>query len=161
MSVGPAIDALSGNDPAVMKLTQQVYQLNSQLAGVDSSEGIGQAEVNAAKGIVDKMIFAYKQASNLASSLAPKTAADTAQGTATSRVNIPAPSPVRATRGPAPSAAPSTSPATIPDAPPPNRFLDWISSVNKVPLVIGGAVVLVGGVALAVAGGRMRGRATA
>jgi len=148
-TVGPAIDALSGNDPAVMKMTQQVWQLNrDQLAAVDGREGIGQADVDKAKKIVDQMVFSYKQAANLASSLAPKTAADPGQGTATSRVNIPASSPGRA---PAPRSGGSSS---APAPPPPAASLTpsaddddsstwtWVAvGAGILALVVGGAAV--------------------
>ena len=144
-AVGPAIDALSGNNPDVMRMTQQVWQLNrDRLAAVDGREGIGQADVNMAKGVVDQMIFTYKQAANLASSLAPKTAAD---GTATSRINVtsgPAPSSWRAPARPGGSMTPPLAPPAAP-TPPPDDGGDtatWIAvGVGVFVLVVGGVVV--------------------
>ena len=150
-TVGPAIDALSGNNPDVMKMTQQVWRLNrDQLTAVDGREGIGQAEVNATKGIVDQMIFAYKQASNLASSLAAKASADPGQGTATSRVNISqVPSLKRAPAPRSSGSSPSTPPATAPAAPPADDTVPVTSPWTWVAVGAGVLVLVVGGVAVA------------
>lgn len=150
-TVGPAIDALSGNNPDVMKMTQQVWRLNrDQLTAVDGREGIGQAEVNAAKGIVDQMIFAYEQASNLASSLAAKASADPGQGTATSRVNISqVPSLKRAPAPRSSGSSPSTPPATAPAAPPADDTVPVTSPWTWVAVGAGVLVLVVGGVAVA------------
>jgi len=157
-TVGPAIDSLSGGNPAVMKATQSAWQQNARLASVNNSDSAGRADVDTAKGIVDQMIFVYKQAVNLASSLAPK-AADGDQGIATSRVNIPStPTPRPRPKGfssPTPQSAavtaPPTTPPAVPDAPSDSGWL--------VPaLIVGGIAVAVGGVALVAA---TRGRGTA
>ena len=74
-SLGPAIDQLSGSNPAVMKLTQQAWQKNGQLAVMTTDLG-------AAKSLVQQMISLYSQAVKLAQSppasgvsvLAPKSA---------------------------------------------------------------------------------------
>lgn len=57
-AVGPAIDTLSGSNPDVMKLTQQVWQLNGKLAGVN--------DVDTAKALTSQMITIYQQAQKLA-----------------------------------------------------------------------------------------------
>jgi hypothetical protein len=59
-SVGPAIDALSGSNPDVMKMTQLAWQQNGKLAGVKGSD------VDTAKGIVSQIITLYQQAAKLA-----------------------------------------------------------------------------------------------
>ena len=141
-AVGPAIDALSGNNPDVMRLTQGVWQQNKQLADVDHREGIGQADVDKAKKIVGQMVYDYIAAANLASSLVPKTTAATGGATA-SHPNNP-----RASRAPA-SASTPTAPPAPPTAPPDDSIP--VTSPWLVPTLIGGAVLLVGGVALVAA----------
>lgn len=154
-TVGPAIDTLSGNDPAVMKLTQQVWQLNrDQLAAVDGREGIGQADVDKAKGIVDQMLFDYKQAANLASSLVPKTASDAVQVTTASRVNIASASAPNSRRTPMPTPRSVTAPPVpaVPPAPAPpppandgNNTATWIAvGIGVFALVVGGGFALSG-----------------
>ena len=125
-TVGPAIDALSGNDPKVMRATQLVWLQNSKLAGVDSRAGIGRADVDTAKGIVNEMIFAYKAASNLAASLAPKAAGP-----------VPASRPGGSTT---PPAAPAAAPA--PPADDGGNTATWIAVAAGVfVLVVGGVIV--------------------
>ena len=137
-AVGPVIDALSGGNPDVMKLTHSAWDQNRQLASV------GPEDVDTAKKIVSQMIFSYMQASNLA---APKTAVDEPQGTATSRVNIPAPSPGRAPAPRSSSQAPPATPApAAPPAAPPDADSPWL-----VPAIVAGGVVLLGGVLVVVA----------
>jgi len=148
-------------------LTASPFKLASVVASVtvdvvetveEAEEAAGVTDVDTAKGIVDQMIFVYKQAVNLASSLAPK-AADGDQGIATSRVNIPStPTPRPRPKGfssPTPQSAavtaPPTTPPAVPDAPSDSGWL--------VPaLIVGGIAVAVGGVALVAA---TRGRGTA
>lgn len=128
-TVGPAIDALAGGNPEVMKLTQLAWRQNGQLAAVNSSGATG-ADVDAAKEIVNQMIAAY-QSARLAVGSAPRSA--------------PASAPV-----PGRSLAPSAPPAT-PDAPPDGGgFLDWIAA-HQTALVVGGVVAAVGSVALVAA----------
>lgn len=121
--VGPAIDALSGGHPDVMRLTQLAWQKNGQLAGVNSSGATG-SDVETAKGIVGEMITSYQQAAKLAASIAPKASAGSAQ-----------------TQKPGGSSA-MTPP--VPDAPPSGGFLDWLSA-NKIAVIVSGAAVVVGG----------------
>jgi len=115
-TVGPAIDALAGGNPEVMKLTQLAWRQNGQLAAVNSSGATG-ADVDAAKEIVNQMIAAYQSA--------------------------------RLAVGSAPRSAPASP--SVPDAPPDGGgFLDWIAA-HQTALIVGGVVVAVGSVALAVA----------
>jgi len=131
--VGPAIDALSGGSPDVMKRTQLVWQKNGELANITGATG---SDVEMAKGIVHDMIDAYQQAASLAASLASKT--------------VP--------RGSAPPPRlPGGSPPAS-DAPQQGGFLDWFAENTTTVLLVSGAVVVVGGVALAAAA---RTRATA
>ena len=115
-AVGPAIDALSGNSPDVMKLTQQAWQANGKLATVNRSDTAGQADVDAAKAIVTQMIAAYQQATRLAASLAPKIGP----------------------RSGSALTAPPASPGASEDSP------WWFVPA----LIVGGAVVIAGGIAL-------------
>jgi len=135
-TVGPAIDALSGGNPDVMKRTQAAWTENKRLATVNSSGATG-SDVDAAKTSAQEMIDNYQQAQNLATSLASKTG--TAPATP-SRSSAPAP------RLPT---APSTPPAS-PDVPDGGGFLDWLAA-NKTAVAIGGAVVVAGGIAVVAA----------
>lgn len=65
-AVGPAIDALSGSNPDVMKVTQSAWQQNGKLAAVNNSASATQADVNAAKAIAQQMLTSYQQAQRLA-----------------------------------------------------------------------------------------------
>jgi len=129
-TVGPAIEALAGGNPDVMKLTQLAWRQNGQLAAVNSSGATG-ADVDVAKEIVNQMIAAYHQSARLAVGSAPRSAPASASAPGRSLV---------------PSASPS-----VPDAPPDGGgFLDWVAA-HQTALVVGGVVAAVGSVALAVA----------
>jgi hypothetical protein len=125
-AVGPAIDALSGGDPQVMRATQLAWQQNARLASVNSSNAAVRADVDAAKAVVDQMVTLYEQAARLAASLAPKSAR---------------------------SAVPAALPPAVPDASPGGGLLDWLAE-NKTAVLAGGAVVLVGGAVLAAVASR-------
>jgi hypothetical protein len=128
-AVGPAIDAMSGGSPDIMKMTQWAWQQNGKLAAVNSSGSATQADVDAAKAIIGQMITFYQQASKLAASLP------------TSASSIPV------SGGGRPSQVPATAPPVDSTVPVPSPW--------PTLLAIGGAVVVVvGGVAVAVARSR-------
>jgi hypothetical protein len=125
-AVGPAIDALSGGNPDVMKLTQLAWRQNARLAAASSSGATG-SDVDAVKEIVNQMIASYQEAARLAASSAPRTAAG----------------PATASR-PGGSMTPPRAPPAAP-TPPPDDGSDtatWIAvGVGVFVLVVGGVVV--------------------
>lgn len=130
--VGPAIDAMSGGSPDIMKMTQWAWQQNGKLATVNSSGAATQADVDAAKAIVGQMITFYQQASRLAASLPTSASGST---------------PIPVSGGNRSSQVPTTTPPTDSTVPVPSPW--------PTLLAIGGAVVVVvGGVAVAVARSR-------
>lgn len=70
-SLGPVIDALSGGNSDVMKLTQAAWQQNGKLAAIVSSDAAPQSAVDSAKAIATQMLQYYQQAAKLAASKAP------------------------------------------------------------------------------------------
>jgi hypothetical protein len=123
-SVGPAIDALSGNDPTVMGATHLAWVDNDKLSRVNSGSTATQDDVVTAKNLVLDMINQYQVAQRLAAAKAPKTAG-----------------PAQASRGASTSTTPALPDDTVPVASP------WLVPA----LVAGGAVLVVGGIALAAA----------
>jgi len=124
-SVGPAIDALSGNDSTVMGATHLAWVDNDKLSRVSSDSTATQDDVTTAKNLVLDMINQYQVAQRLAASKAPKTAG-----------------PARSSRGAsAPSATTPAPPDTIPEPSP------WFLPA----LIAGGAFLVAGGIALVAA----------
>jgi hypothetical protein len=120
-AVGPAIDALSGGNPDVMKVTQQAWQQNGALASLN---GGTQSDLDAATKIAQQMIAYYQQAAKLAASKAPPTKSGSAANS----------------KSPASS---SGLPATTPDAS--SSGLDpmtWVAiGCGAAALVVGGIIV--------------------
>ncbi len=67
-SVGPAIDARSGNDPTVMGATHLAWVDNGKLANINAGPTAAQSDVDAAKAIVADMVNQYQVAQRLAAS---------------------------------------------------------------------------------------------
>jgi hypothetical protein len=129
--VGPAIDALSGSDPAVMQLTHRAWELNDRLTRVDSSDVAGPTDVDSARGIVNQMVDAYQQAAKLAAS--------------------------RGAQAPRPGATaprPGSAPLPVTTAPTDNGSKD--NTVTWVAVGVGAFVLVLGGAALAAAATRAR-----
>lgn len=114
-AVGPAIDALSGGNPDVMKMTQWAWQQNGKLAAVDSSGAATQSDVDAAKAIAAQMLTYYQQASRLAAS----------QPKAAPAAHSPRPSPAPA---PAATTAAPVAPPSPPRPPRPAGTTRWCGS---------------------------------
>jgi hypothetical protein len=125
-SVGPAIDALSGNDSTVMGATHLAWVDNGKLANVNSGPSATQADVDAAKAIALDMVNQYQVAQRLA---AAKVKPSTSSGRSA------------ATRAPATPSAP--------DAPPSGGFFGWLAE-NRAPLLAAGGAAVVAGVGLVV-----------
>jgi hypothetical protein len=126
-TLGPDIDAMSGNSPNVMNSTQLAWQQNSALAALNSGPTGTQSDVDAAKAIVNQMITYYQQAASLAASPTPGVAPALPPKTSGS------------------SSKSATSPT--PSVDPSDGFFGWLAS-NRAPLLAAGGAAVVGGVAL-------------
>lgn len=131
VSAGSAIDALSNNDPDVMKMTHSVWETNKKLASVNSSSTATQSDVDTAVGIIHQMIDLYQQA--------PRLAAKTAGSAPSRSASAPRSS----------GSSPSTPPATAPAAPPADDTVPVTSPWTWVAVGAGVLVLVVGGVAVA------------
>src|SRR5208337_1329242 len=109
MTVGPAIDALSGANPGVMNMTHWAWSKNSALSVYNVGPSATQADVDAALAAVRQMVDWYSQAHKLAKSLGyrPPVAAAPAHVSAPSSAFAPPPA-----VAPPPSAAPQ-APVTL------------------------------------------------
>jgi len=123
-SVGPAIDAMSGNDPTVMGATHLAWVDNDKLSRVNSGSTATQDDVTTAKNLVLDMINQYQVAQRLAAAKAPKTAG-----------------PAQPSRGASTPATPALPDDSVPVASP------WFVAA----LVAGGTILVVGGIALVAA----------
>ena len=131
-TVGPAIDALSGNAPDVMGATHLAWVDNDKLSRVNSGPTASQDDVNTAKNLVVDMINQYQVAARLAASKRPS-AATGGSAAATSR-----------------AAKASDTSAKTQDAP-----IDLIPIASPWTwIAVGGAVIVAGGVLVAVARSR-------
>jgi hypothetical protein len=68
-STGPAIDALSGSNPAVMAITQMAWQGNASLAALPADDSASQDTVDAAASMLGGMLSQYTSAYQQASAL--------------------------------------------------------------------------------------------
>jgi hypothetical protein len=123
-AVGPALDALSGGNPDVMRLTQLAWRQNGQLAAVNNSGATG-SDVDAAREIVNQMIASY-QSAKLAAGSVPRSG--------------PVPTPGRsAVTAPPPPAASSTPSADDDDK---SSTWTWVAvGAGVLALVVGGAAI--------------------
>ena len=131
-TLGPAIDALSGNSPNVMNSTQLAWQQNSALASLNSGPTGTQSDVDAAKAIVNQMISYYQQAATLATAVTPGVA----------------PKQLGPSSSPKGSATPGMSP---PDTSPPSSGID---TTTWIAIGCGVAAIVVGGIIVARSGTR-------
>lgn len=118
-SVGPAIDALSGSDPAVMQATHAAWVGNGRLATV------GDSNVSAAQSLVSDVIRQYTEAAKLAASKRPS----------------PGPAPARLAPAASPSAPAADSTPGILDWFADHQTEVWLGA-GAVVVVIGGALAL-------------------
>jgi hypothetical protein len=144
-TLGPAIDALSGNSPNVMNSTQLAWQQNSALASLNSGPTGTQSDVDAAKAIVNQMISYYQQAATLATAVTPGVAPKPLATAVTPGV---APKQLGPSSSPKGSATPGMSP---PDTSPPSSGID---TTTWIAIGCGVAAIVVGGIIVARSGTR-------
>jgi hypothetical protein len=134
-STGPAIDALSGSNPAVMAITQMAWQGNASLAALPADDSASQDTVDAAASMLGGMLSQYTSAYQQASALG---ATPTPVGMASLTGKLAQLSALQKAVPRSPAAAGRPAP-TAPFVPPPAATP--APSYTK-PLLIGGGVLL-------------------